>query len=100
MGTEIPSFTSHFSATEIIDFVGLKFGRRTSGGSSVDRPQAICRSSADGLLLITNAAFKQGARFGIMAILMNARDGHFVHGIRGAVILQTPIPQDNPGRED
>ncbi|KAJ7909202.1 hypothetical protein B0H13DRAFT_1877953 [Mycena leptocephala] len=60
MGTEIPSFTSHFSATEIIDFVGLKFGRRTSGGLSADCPQTIRRSSADGLPLITNAAFKQG----------------------------------------
>ncbi|KAJ7848197.1 peptidase S8/S53 domain-containing protein [Mycena leptocephala] len=45
-----------------------------SGGSSADCPQTIRRSSADRLPLITNG---RG---------MNARDGLFVHGIRGVVI--------------
>ncbi|KAJ7927249.1 hypothetical protein B0H13DRAFT_1861432 [Mycena leptocephala] len=69
-----------------------------------DERRIVRRLSADNLPLICRQAAAhnewQGARFGIMAILMNARDGLFAHGIRRAVILQTPIPQDSPGRED
>ncbi|KAJ7915949.1 hypothetical protein B0H13DRAFT_2658540 [Mycena leptocephala] len=68
---------------------------------SADERRIVRRSSADNPPLIRRQAAThnewQGARFGIMAILMNVRDGLF-GGIRGTVSFQTPIPQDSPGK--
>ncbi|KAJ7902197.1 hypothetical protein B0H13DRAFT_1882682 [Mycena leptocephala] len=67
-----------------MDFVRLKFGRRTSGGSSADHPQIIRRSSADGLQLMCRrsplTSFIGSGRFGIMTMLINV---HSTGGICG-----------------